>query len=68
MAKIHNEEFHIVHSSLYAVTVIKCRRSLWASYVARIGRSEMCCKIVGENCEEYSIFCKRTCIWKDNIV
>jgi hypothetical protein len=39
--KLHNEEFHKVHSSPSIIRMIKSRRMRWAGCVARMGRRGM---------------------------
>jgi hypothetical protein len=34
--KLHNEELHILYSSLSIIRIIKSRRMRWAGHVARI--------------------------------
>jgi hypothetical protein len=36
-SKLHNEELHILYSSLNIVRQIKSRRMRWAGHVARMG-------------------------------
>jgi len=35
--RLHNEELHILYTSLNIIRVIKSRRTRWAGHVARIG-------------------------------
>jgi hypothetical protein len=35
--KLHNEEFHDLHSSPSIIKIIKARRTKWAGHVARMG-------------------------------
>jgi hypothetical protein len=50
--EIHNEEFNDLYSSPTIVWVIKSRRMIWAGYVARMGKGEVCTGFWCENLRE----------------
>jgi hypothetical protein len=42
---LHNDELHILYSSLHIVRVIKSRRMRWAGHVARMGEGRGICRV-----------------------
>jgi hypothetical protein len=44
--KLHNEEFHNLHSSLNTIRMIKSRRMRWARHVGRMGETRNAYRIL----------------------
>jgi hypothetical protein len=44
--KLHNEELHNLHSSIYIIKVIKSRRMRWAGHVACMGEKRNAYRIL----------------------
>jgi hypothetical protein len=64
--RLHNEELHKLHVSLYIVRVIKSGRMRWAGRLARMGETINAYSIlVGKH--EVKIFGRSRHRWEDNI-
>jgi transcription termination factor 2 len=65
--KLHNDEFHSLHSSPNIVRVIKSRRMRWAGHVARMGEGRGVYRVLGGSPEGKSLLGRPRRRWKDNI-
>jgi hypothetical protein len=50
--KLHNEDFHSLHSSPNIIRTVKSRRVRWAGHVARIGENSNAYRVLWEKQKE----------------
>jgi hypothetical protein len=65
--KLHNEELHILYSSLNIIRMIKSRRMRWAGHVAQMGEKQNAYRILVEKIEGKRLLGRPRRRWVDNI-
>jgi hypothetical protein len=64
---LHDEELHILYSSLNIIRQIKSRRMRWARHVARLGEDRNVYRVLMGKPEGKRPLGRPRCIWEDGI-